>query len=67
MTLLIEEYEFLIMNRAGCLIGQKTDEGVKEVSMVIEGINALPVAMKLSNRYGVEFSFISAADVVHLI
>ncbi|MFR1494319.1 MAG: hypothetical protein ACLST6_02145 [Faecalibacterium sp.] len=55
------------MNRAGCLIGQKTDEGVKEVSMVIEGINALPVAMKLSNRYGVEFSFISAADVVHLI
>ena len=61
MTLFIEEYEFLIMNRAGCLIGQKTDEGVKEVSMVIEGINAL------SNRYGVEFSFISAADVVHLI
>ena len=61
MTLFIEEYEFLIMNRAGCLIGQKTDEGVKEVSMVIEGINALPVAMKLSNRYGVEFSFISAA------
>lgn len=34
MTLFIEEYEFLIMNRAGCLIGQKTDEGVKEVSMV---------------------------------
>ena len=67
MTLFIEEYEFLIMNRAGCLIGQKTDEGVKEVSMVIEGINALPVAKKLSNRSGVEFSFISAADVVHLI
>lgn len=35
MTLFIEEYEFLIMNRAGCLIGQKTDEGVKEVSMVM--------------------------------
>lgn len=40
---------------------------LKEQIDSIEGINALPVAMKLSNRYGVEFSFISAADVVHLI
>ena len=43
-------------NRAGYLIGQgKTpQEAVKEVGMVVEGINALPAAMELASRYQVE-------------
>lgn len=53
-------------NRAGYLIGQgkKPDEAVKEVGMVVEGINALPAAMKLSKQYGVELPIISAVDAV---
>ena len=53
-------------NGAGYLIGQgkKPDEAVKEVGMVVEGINALPAAMKLSKQYGVELPIISAVDAV---
>lgn len=53
-------------NRAGYLIGQgkKPEEAVKEVGMVVEGINALPAAMKLSKLYGVELPIISAVDAV---
>lgn len=53
-------------NRAGYLIGQgkKPEEAVKEVGMVVEGINALPAAMKLSKQYGVELPIISAVDAV---
>lgn len=53
-------------NRAGYLIGQgkKPDEAVKEVGMVVEGINALPAAMRLSKQYGVELPIISAVDAV---
>ena len=53
-------------NRAGYLIGQgkKPEEAVKEVGMVVEGLNALPAAMKLSKQYGVELPIISAVDAV---
>lgn len=53
-------------NRAGYLIGQgKTpDEAVREVGMVVEGINALPAAMELSRQCGVELPIISAVDAV---
>ena len=53
-------------NRAGYLIGQgkKPEEAVREVGMVVEGIHALPAAMRLSERYGVELPIISAVDAV---
>ena len=53
-------------NRAGILIGQgKTpEEAVKEVGMVVEGINALPAAMELSARYGVEMPIIAAVNAI---
>ena len=43
-------------NRAGYLIGQgrTPEEARKEVGMVVEGINALPAAMALAERYQVE-------------
>ncbi|MDO4475810.1 MAG: NAD(P)H-dependent glycerol-3-phosphate dehydrogenase [Lachnospiraceae bacterium] len=43
-------------NRAGYLIGQgmTPEEAKKEVGMVVEGINALPAAMELSEKYGIE-------------
>ena len=43
-------------NKAGYLIGtgKTPQEAVKEVGMVVEGINALPAAMELSARYHVE-------------
>ena len=53
-------------NRTGYLIGQgkKPDEAVKEIGMVVEGINALPAAMKLSKQYSVELPIISAVNAV---
>ncbi|MBQ6322047.1 MAG: NAD(P)-dependent glycerol-3-phosphate dehydrogenase [Lachnospiraceae bacterium] len=43
-------------NKAGYLIGtgKTPEEAIKEVGMVVEGINALPAAMELSARYQVE-------------
>jgi glycerol-3-phosphate dehydrogenase (NAD(P)+) len=43
-------------NRCGMLIGQgvKPDEAIKQVGMVVEGVNALPAAMKLKDKYQVE-------------
>jgi len=42
--------------RAGKLIGQgyTVEEAVKEVGMVVEGLNALPAAMALSEKYHAE-------------
>ena len=43
-------------NRCGKLLGQglSAEEAIKEVGMVVEGINALPAAMQLKDEYGVE-------------
>lgn len=43
-------------NRCGRLLGQglSAEEAIKEVGMVVEGINALPAAMQLKDEYGVE-------------
>ncbi len=51
-------------NRAGFLIGKgcKPAEAVKEVGMVVEGMNALPAAMALSMRYKVELPIIEAVN-----
>lgn len=53
-------------NRAGQLIGKghPVREAIKEVGMVVEGVNALPAAMALSKRYGVEMPITSAVNAV---
>lgn len=53
-------------NRCGLLIGQgvPTQEAVTQVGMVVEGINALPAAMALAAKYGVEMPIVQAVDQV---
>ena len=50
-------------NRCGMLIGQgvPVDEAIKQVGMVVEGINALPAAMTLAKKYNVEMPIVEAA------
>ena len=53
-------------NRAGILIGKgKTPaEAVKEVGMVVEGMNALPAALELSDKYQVEMPIVHTVDAI---
>ena len=53
-------------NKAGYLIGKglSLEEAGKEVGMVIEGANALPAALKLAQRCGVETPIISAVNEI---
>ncbi len=53
-------------NRCGVLIGQgvAVEEAVKQVGMVVEGINALPAAMRLAKKHGVEMPIVEAVDAV---
>lgn len=53
-------------NRCGYLIGQGYDpqEAVKQVGMVVEGINALPAAMKLAEEYDMEMPIITGVDAI---
>lgn len=53
-------------NRCGFLIGQGVEpaEAVRQVGMVVEGINALPAATALARKYEVEVPIISAVDAV---
>ena len=53
-------------NRCGMLIGQGAApaEAVKQVGMVVEGINALPAAMRLAKTYGVEMPIVAAVNAV---
>ena len=53
-------------NRCGYLIGQgySPQEAIRQVGMVVEGINALPAAIRLSRQYQVEMPIISAVDQV---
>ena len=50
-------------NRCGMLIGQgvPVEEAVKQVGMVVEGINALPATMALAKKYRVEMPIVEAA------
>lgn len=50
-------------NRCGMLIGQgvPVSEAVKQVGMVVEGINALPATMTLAKKYQVEMPIVEAA------
>ena len=55
-------------NHAGFLIGKghSPKRAVEEVGMVVEGMNALPAAMGLSEKYGVELPIIFAVnDIVN--
>jgi glycerol-3-phosphate dehydrogenase (NAD(P)+) len=47
-------------NKAGYLIGQglSPSEAVKEVGMVVEGINAIPAAVKLAEKYDVDMPIV---------
>jgi glycerol-3-phosphate dehydrogenase (NAD(P)+) len=49
-------------NRAGFLIGQgmKVEDAVSEIGMVVEGMNALPAAVALCERFGMDMPIISA-------
>ena len=53
-------------NRAGFLIGQgkSAQEAIREVGMVVEGINALPAAMKLAKQYQIEMPITEAVNKV---
>ena len=53
-------------NRCGMLLGKgvPTQEAIKQVGMVVEGINALPAAMKLADMYHVEMPIVDAVDAV---
>ena len=53
-------------NRCGMLIGQgvKPKEAVKQVGMVVEGVNALPAAMRLIEKYQVEMPITAMVNAV---
>lgn len=53
-------------NRAGFLMGQgrTPQQAVKEVGMVVEGINALPAAMALAEKYQVDMPIVRAVNAI---
>ena len=53
-------------NRCGMLLGKGVapKEAVKQVGMVVEGINALPAAMRLAEKYQVEMPIVAAVNAV---
>ncbi len=53
-------------NRTGYLLGKgmKADDAIREVGMVVEGINALPAALTLGKKYGVELPIMKAVNAV---
>lgn len=53
-------------NRCGMLIGQgvKPEEAVRQVGMVVEGINALPAAVQLAERHGVDMPIVTGVNAV---
>lgn len=53
-------------NRAGILIGKgmSAEEAKKEIGMVVEGMNALPAALELAQKYDVDMPIIFAVDAV---
>ena len=53
-------------NRCGMLLGQGVppEEAIKQVGMVVEGVNALPAAMKLAESSHVEMPIAAAVNAV---
>lgn len=53
-------------NRCGMLIGQgvPVEDAIRQVGMVVEGLNALPAAMRLAAKYNVEMPIVETVDAV---
>lgn len=53
-------------NRCGMLIGRGlcAEEAIKQIGMVVEGINALPAAIALARKYNVEMPIVEMADAI---
>ena len=53
-------------NRAGILIGkgESPEQAVKEVGMVVEGMNALPAALELAAKYHVEMPIVQTVNAI---
>lgn len=53
-------------NRCGYLIGQgyKPANAIKQVGMVVEGINALPAAIKLAGKYNVDMPITETVNAI---
>lgn len=53
-------------NRCGMYIGQgkPVDEAIREVGQVVEGLNTLPAAVQLAEKYDVEMPIVSALDSI---
>lgn len=53
-------------NRCGMLLGQglSPEDAVKQVGMVVEGLNALPAAMRLKEKYRVDMPIVEAVDAL---
>ena len=44
--------------------GATVDKAIEEIGMVVEGINALPAALKLSKKYNVEMPIVEAVGAI---
>ena len=42
----------------------KAEEAVKEIGMVVEGINAIPAALKLAHKYDIDMPLTFAVDAI---
>ncbi len=53
-------------NKAGNLIGRgyTPEEAIKEVGMVVEGMNAIPAAMEMAKKYQVELPIIEGVNAI---
>ena len=53
-------------NRCGMLIGQGVPvaEATRQIGMVVEGLNALPAAIRLKEKYAVEMPIVEAVDAL---
>ncbi len=53
-------------NRCGILLGQgvPVDDATRQVGMVVEGLNALPAALRLAEQYNVEMPIVETVDAV---
>ena len=53
-------------NRCGHMIGEglSVEEAVKQVGQVVEGLNALPAAMKLADKYQVDMPITRSLDAI---
>lgn len=53
-------------NRCGILLGQglSAEAATKKVGMVVEGLNALPAALRLKEKYGVKMPIVKAVDAL---